>query len=59
MNLKVKTIEGEGIGVHSLTRNTLWVKGFVRASRWGLGRLTSNSIIHMDLHKPNNKLNNA
>ncbi len=23
---------------------------------WGLGRLTSNSITHTDLHKPNNKL---
>ncbi len=25
-------------------------------SRMGLGRLTSNSLTHMDLHKPNNKL---
>jgi len=25
----------------------------------GLGRLTNNSIIHMDLHKPNNKLVSA
>jgi len=25
----------------------------------GLGRLTSNSIIHIDLHKPNNKLVSA
>jgi hypothetical protein len=31
-------------------------KGHVGALVWGLGRLTSNSITHMDLHKPNNKL---
>jgi len=54
-NLKVKIVEGKGDEAHSMARNTLGVKGNARASRWGLGRLTSNSIIHTDLHKPNNK----
>jgi hypothetical protein len=57
-SLKMKTME-EGIGVHSLTHNTSGVKGRAGASRWGLGRMTSGSIIHMGLHKPNNKLVNA
>jgi hypothetical protein len=56
---KVKTTKGEGIGVRSLAHNTLRVKGRVRALGWGLGRLTSKSITHMDLHKPNNKLVSA
>jgi hypothetical protein len=34
-----------------------------KRARWssgmGLGRMISKSIIHMDLHKPNNKLVNA
>jgi hypothetical protein len=59
MNLKVKTMEREGVGASSLTCNTLGVKGCVKAPRWGLGRLTSKSITHMDLHKPNNKLVNV
>jgi hypothetical protein len=29
------------------------------ALAWGLGQMTSESIIHIDLHKPNNKLVNA
>jgi hypothetical protein len=53
---KVKTTKGEGIGVRFLIRNTSGVEGGARAPRWGLGRLISNSITHMDLHKPNNKL---
>ncbi len=32
------------------------VEGHAGALKRGLGRLTSKSIIHMDLHKPNNKL---
>ncbi len=52
-------MEGEGVGVHSLAHNTLGVKGRAGASGWGLGSLTSNSITHMALHKPNNKLINA
>ncbi len=52
-------MEGEGVGVRSLARNTLGVEGRAGAPGWGLGRLTSNSITHTDLHKPNNKLVNA
>jgi hypothetical protein len=37
----------------------LGVEGHVGAPGWGLGRLTSNSIIHTDLHKPNNELVSA
>ncbi len=57
MSLKMKTTEG--VRVHSLVHSTLGVEGHVRAPKWGLGRMTSKSIIHMDLHKPNNKLVNA
>jgi hypothetical protein len=46
----------QGIGVHSLIRSTLKVEGGDETPRWGLGRMTSWSIIHMDLHKLNNKL---
>jgi len=42
-----------------LTCNTLRVEGHDGAPRWGLGKVTSKSIIHMNLHKPNNKLVNA
>jgi hypothetical protein len=56
---KVKTIEGEEVGACSLARSTLGVEGCARALGWGLGKLTSKSIIHADLHKPNNKLGNA
>jgi hypothetical protein len=55
-NLKVTIIEGEGVGAYSLVRNTLVVEGCVGAPGWGLGKLTSESIIYTDLHKPNNKL---
>jgi hypothetical protein len=30
-------------------------KGHAGALGWGLGRVTNESIIHIDLHKPNNK----
>jgi hypothetical protein len=59
MNPKVKTMEGEGVGASSLACNTLGVKGRARAPRWGLGRLTSKSITHTNLYKPNNKLVNV
>jgi hypothetical protein len=55
---KVKTSERKGIGARSLARIS-GVEGRVRAPRWGLGRLTSKSIIQTNLHKPNNKLVNA
>ncbi len=53
---KVKIMKGEGVAVHSLVCNTLGVEGRARALGQGLGRMTSKSIIHTDLHKPNNKL---
>jgi hypothetical protein len=52
-------MEGKGIGVRSLTHNISGVKGRVGASGCGLVGMTSKSIIHTDLHKPNNKLVNA
>jgi hypothetical protein len=55
----MKITEKEGIEVHFLVCNTSRIKGRVKAPRWGLGRMTSKSIIHMDLHKLNNKLVNA
>jgi len=53
MSSKVKTMEGKGIRARSLACSTSGVKGCVGASTWGLQRLTSNSITHMNLHKPN------
>jgi hypothetical protein len=35
------------------------VEGLAGALRWGLGKVTSMSIIHMNLHNPNNKLVNV
>jgi tRNA A-37 threonylcarbamoyl transferase component Bud32 len=52
-------MEEKGVAIHSLVRNTLRVEGHVEALGWGLGRMTRGSIIHMDLHKSNNKLVNA
>jgi hypothetical protein len=57
VNSKVKTMKEKGIGVYSLTRNTLRVKGHVGAPRWGLRRMISESIIHTNLHKPNKLVN--
>jgi hypothetical protein len=56
MNPKVKTMEGKGVGVRSLTCNTSKVERRVGVLGWGLRRLISNSIIHTDLHNSNNKL---
>jgi hypothetical protein len=56
MNPKVKTMEGEGVRVCSLARNTLGVEECARISGWVLGRFKSKSTTHTDLHKPNNKL---
>jgi hypothetical protein len=55
-NPKMKIIKGEGIKLRFLARSISGVEGRVGALRWGVGRLTSKSITHMDLHKPNNKL---
>jgi hypothetical protein len=56
---KVKTTEGEGVGACSMARNTSRVEGRVGAPGWGLRISTSNSTIHTNLHKPNNKLVSA
>jgi hypothetical protein len=56
---KAKTMEGWRVGVCSLIRNTSRVEGHAGASRWGLEQVINGSIIHMDLHKPNNKLVSA
>jgi hypothetical protein len=58
MSPKVKTTEG-GVEVRSLAHNISRVEGCVRASGWGLEILTSKSITHTDLHKPNNTLVSA
>jgi len=52
-------MEGEGVRAHSMACSTSGVEGHVGALGWGLGRMTSGSIIHRDLHKRNNKLVNA
>jgi len=59
MSPKVTTVEKEGVRARSLAHSTSKVKGCAGALGWGLGRLTSKSIFHMDLHKPNNKLLSA
>jgi hypothetical protein len=59
VNPEVKPAKGKGVEACSLVRNTSGVEGCARVLGWGLGRLTSKSIIHMDLHKPNNKLVSA
>ncbi len=56
---KVKTMKGQGVEACSLARNTSKVNGRAGALRWGLGQMTSDSIIYKDLYKPNNKLVNA
>jgi hypothetical protein len=55
----MKTMEEEGIGVRSLAHNTLRIERHAKASRWGLGWVTSESTIYTDLHNPNNKLVSA
>ncbi len=57
-NPKMKKTK-KGVGVHFLACSTSWVEGRVEALRWGLGQVTSGSIIHIDLHNPNNKLVSA
>ncbi len=49
-------MEGLGVGARSLVRNTLGVEGHAKALGWGLGRTTSKSITHMDLHKPKQQI---
>jgi hypothetical protein len=56
MSPKVKTTEGERVLARSLVHNTSKVEEHAKAPGWGLGRLTSKSITHTDVHKPNKKL---
>jgi len=44
-------MEGYGIGAHSLVHSILGVEGRVGAPGWGLRRVISKSITHMNLHK--------
>jgi hypothetical protein len=56
---KLKTMEGERVGACSLVRNTLGVEGRAKVLGSRLGRLTSKSITHTDMYKPNKKLVNV
>jgi hypothetical protein len=58
MSPKVEMME-KGVGVHSLACSTSRVDRRAGAPRWGLEKMTSKSINHTDLQKPNNKLFNA
>jgi len=49
VNLKVKVVE-EGVGVRSLICSASRVEWHARIPGWGLGRVTSESIIHTNLH---------
>jgi hypothetical protein len=49
-------MEGQGVRVRSLAHKTSRVEGHAETLEWGQGRMRSKSIIHKDMHKPNNKL---
>jgi hypothetical protein len=55
-NLKVKTTKEERFGAHSLVCSISKIERHAGALGWGLRGVTSGSILHTDLHKPNNKL---
>jgi hypothetical protein len=59
VSLKMKIMEKKWIGGCSLIHNTLGVEGHVEGLRWGQGWMTSESVIHVNLHKFNNKLVSA
>jgi hypothetical protein len=54
---EVKTLEEQGVGAHSLVRNTLGVEGCAGAP--GIRKNDKHLITHTNLHKPNNKLVSA
>jgi hypothetical protein len=56
---KMKTMEREKIRVCFLVCNTSREEAHAGVLGWGLERLTNKSIIHTDLHKPNNNLVSA
>jgi len=43
---KVKTVEGEGVGVHFLVHSTSGVEGCAKVPGWGLGRLKVTNYSH-------------
>ncbi len=55
----MQTSKEKRMGICSLVHSTSGVEGHVKASGWGLGQVTSESIIHMDMYKPNNTLVNG
>ncbi len=55
----MKTVEGQGVGARSLACSTLGVERHAKFLKWGLERVISKSITHMNLHKPNSKLVSA
>jgi hypothetical protein len=50
---KVETAKEEGIEICFLVCNISKVEGYVEALGWELKRVTNESIIHTNLHKPN------
>jgi hypothetical protein len=42
----VKTVEGEGVGVHFLVHSTSGVEGCAKVPGWGLGRLKVTNYSH-------------
>jgi hypothetical protein len=59
VNPEVETYEKGEVGVCSLVCNILGIERRVGTLGWGLGQVTSKSIIHNNLPKPNNKLVSA
>jgi len=55
----METSKEKRVGVRSLAHSTSGVEGRAGTPGWGLGQVTSRSIIHTNLHKPNNKLVSA
>jgi hypothetical protein len=55
----MKTMEEKKIRVRSLVHNISGVKGLVGILGWGLEQMISSSIIHTNLHDPNDKLVSA
>jgi hypothetical protein len=58
-NPKVKITKEVRLRARFLVRNTLGVEGRAGALQWGLGQITSELIIHTNLHKVNNTLVSA
>jgi hypothetical protein len=56
---KMEISKEEGVGVCFLACSASKVKGCVKAPRWGLGQVTSKSIIHTNLQKSTKKLVSA